>query len=310
MLAPNLLPKAVPHDGSRLLPGFIVRPDRRLVEGQPPLGHTPPRPSRPPERLGGPDACHTRPVVSLPQREGLLALRFFAPSPLYFPMLCSQGQLNQRVRALEPELRLLQGAFAEELLEPSAIYRVMDTTLIPAIVRVRASRKGLFAGQASFGRSASKTEWVYGFKVALVVDPEGVITAFGLAPAASDERPIGDALVACDRHGAYLADKGFTGLEWERRWMEVYGALVAAAPKNNSRRAWSKADRRWASGKRQIIEGVIGQLKDFFGLERHRAKTLGRLLTRLAAKVVAYTCAQRINDSLGRPLRHLADLLI
>jgi hypothetical protein len=236
----------------------------------------------------------------------------FASSHLrpYFPMLCSQGQLNRRVRALEPELRLLQGAFAEELSQSSAVYRVMDTTLIPAIVRVRASRKGLFAGQASFGRSASKTEWVYGFKVALVVDPEGVITAFGLAPAASDERPIGDALVASDRHTAYLADKGFTGVEWERMWMEVYGALVAAAPKNNSRRAWSKADRRWASGKRQIIEGVIGQLKDFFGLERHRAKTLGGLLTRLAAKVVAYTCAQRINDSLGRPLRHLADLLI
>jgi hypothetical protein len=96
----------------------------------------------------------------------------------YFPMLCSQGQLNRRIRALEPQLRLLQRAFAEELSEPSALYRVMDTTLIPAIVRVRASRKGLFAGQASFGRSASKTEWVYGFKVALVVDPEGVITAF------------------------------------------------------------------------------------------------------------------------------------
>jgi hypothetical protein len=25
---------------------------------------------------------------------------------------------------------------------------------------------------------------------------------------------------------------------------------------------------------------------------------------------VAYTCAQQINDSLGRPLGHLADLLI
>ena len=159
----------------------------------------------------------------------------FASSHLrpYFPMLCSQGQLNRRVRALESELRLLQRDFAEELSEPSAVYRVMDTTLIPAMVRVRACRKGHFCGQASFGRSASKTEWVYGFKVALVVDPEGVITAFGLAAAASDERPIGDTLVACDRHGAYLADK-----------------------------------------------------------------------------VVAYTCAQRINDSLGRPLRHLADLLI
>lgn len=45
-------------------------------------------------------------------------------------------------------------------------------------------------------------------------------------------------------------------------------------------------------------------------LERHRAKTLGGLLTRLAAKVAAYTCGQRINGSLGRPLRHLADLLV
>jgi hypothetical protein len=228
----------------------------------------------------------------------------------YFPRLCSQSQLNRRLRALAPELRLLQRALAEELSEPSAVYRVLDTTLIPAIVRVRASRKGLFAGQASFGRSASKTEWVYGFKVALVVDPEGIITAFGLAPAASDERPIGEALLASDRHGAYLADKGFAGIEWERLWMEIYGALVAATPKDNSRRAWSKADRRWASGKRQIIEGVIYQLKDFFSLERHRAKTLGGLLTRVAAKVAAYTCAQRLNGSLGRPLRHLADLLI
>ena len=228
----------------------------------------------------------------------------------YFPTLCSQGQFNRRVRALEPELRALQRSLAEGLCDPLAVYHVMDTTLIPAIVRVRASRKGLFCGQATFGRSASKTEWVYGFKVALVVDPGGVITAFGLAAASSDERPIADALVADDRHEAYLADKGFTGVEWERRWLEEYGALVAATPYDDSRRAWTKADRRWASGKRQIIEGVIGQLKDFFSLERHRAKTLGGLLTRLAAKVAAYTCAQQINDSLGRPLRHLADLLI
>jgi hypothetical protein len=228
----------------------------------------------------------------------------------YFPNLCTQSQFNRRVRALEPELRALQRAFAGEISDPSAVYRVLDTTLVPAVVRVRASRKGLFCGQASFGRSASKTEWVYGFKVALVVDSKGVVSAFGLAPAASDERPIGEALIAEDLHEAYLADKGFTGVEWERHWLERYGALVAATPKDNSRRAWSKADRRWAAGKRQIIEGVICQLKDFLGLERHRAKTLAGLLARLAAKVAAYTCGQRINDSLGRPLRHLADLLV
>jgi Transposase DDE domain len=198
-------------------------------------------------------------------------------------MLCSQGQLNRRIRALEPELRELQRDFAQELACPSAVYRLMDTTLVPAIVRVRASRRGLFCGQATFGRSASKTEWIYGFKVALVVDPDGVITAFGLAPAASEERPIGEALLASDRHGAYLAEKGFAGVEWERLWMEIYGALVAATPKNDSRRAWSKADRRWASGKRQIIEGVICQLKDFFCLEPPR-QDFGRAVEALGGQ--------------------------
>jgi len=44
--------------------------------------------------------------------------------------------------------------------------------------------------------------------------------------------------------------------------------------------------------------------------KRHRAKTLGGLLARLAAKVAAYTCGQLLNAQLGRPLRHFASLLI
>jgi hypothetical protein len=68
-----------------------------------------------------------------------------------------------------------------------------------------------------------------------------------------------------------------------------------------------------AMGRRQAPDdrgGDLPALKDFFSLERHRAKTLAALLARLAAKVAAYTCGQRINDSLGRPLCHLADLLV
>lgn len=64
----------------------------------------------------------------------------------YFPNLVSQSQLNRRIRALEPEMRALQRHLAETLSESSEVYHVLDTTLIPAIVRVRACRKGLFAG--------------------------------------------------------------------------------------------------------------------------------------------------------------------
>ena len=92
--------------------------------------------------------------------------------------------------------------------------------------------------------------------------------------------------------------------------MDLYGALVAATPKTTPRGRGRKAT---VAGRRESgrsIEGVIDQLKDIFALERHRAKTLGGLLARLAAKMAAYTCGQRLNDQLGRPLRHLADLLV
>lgn len=46
------------------------------------------------------------------------------------------------------------------------------------------------------------------------MDLEGIITTFGVALAASDERPIGEFLIAQEGYEAYLADKGFVGMRW------------------------------------------------------------------------------------------------
>ena len=273
---------------------------------------------RPSQRVGRPPALTEAEVLTLailaqwPRFPSERDFHRFAEAYLrpYFPSLVSQGQLNRRMRALEPELQALQRYLVTTLADGSELYRVIDSTLIPAMVRVRACHKGLFAGQAALGRSVSKTEWVYGFKVGLAVSPAGVVTTFGLAPANCDERPIGEFLVFSDGHDAYLADKGFSSVAWERRWLKEHGAPVAATPQESAKRAWPEAGRRWAASKRQLIEGVIWQLKEHFGLERHRAKTLNGLLTRLAAKVAAYTCGQLLNAQLGRPLRHFASLLV
>ena len=53
----------------------------------------------------------------------------------YFPSLPSQSQFNRRVRALEGEMGSLQLYLARLLAEHSAVYHVLDTTLIPAVVR-------------------------------------------------------------------------------------------------------------------------------------------------------------------------------
>lgn len=60
----------------------------------------------------------------------------------------------------------------------------------------------------------------------------------------------------------------------------------------------------------RLLRASTHKLKDQFSLERHRAKTMGGLLSRLAAKIAAYTCGLYLNTRLGQPLRYLADLLV
>src|SRR5215217_3070809 len=120
--------------------------------------------------------------------------------------------------------------------------------------------------------------------VAYVATQFGYLSAKGLAFAYANI--VGSGILAVvaaleDRHELYLADKGFACVGWERHWAYEQGSLVVATPKDNSKRAWSRSDRLWAGP-----------------------------FTRLAAKVAAYTCRQRLNGQLGRPLRHLADLLV
>jgi hypothetical protein len=146
-----------------------------------------PRPGRPP-RLSRPEVPTLALVAQWPRwRSGRDFWRYARARlrPL-FPRLGSQSQFNRRARALEPELRRVQQALAARL--AGGLYRVLDTSLTPALNRVRACRHGLFAGQATFGWCRSKTEWVYGFKAAIVVTPDGVVTSFGRGPA-PDPRP-------------------------------------------------------------------------------------------------------------------------
>ena len=201
-----------------LLVSIYLLVDEWWREKHPP---TPRKPGRPPS-LTASEVLTLAVLAQWPRFRSERDFFRFAHAHLreYFPNLLSHGQLNRRIRALEPELRALQRDLAATLADGSEVYHVLDTTLIPAIVRVRACRKGLSCGQAAFGRSVSKTEWVYGFKVALSVSLEGVVAVFELARANSDERPIGEFLVASDSHDAFLADKGFSSAEWERRWLQ------------------------------------------------------------------------------------------
>src|SRR5215212_11270335 len=102
MLMHQTLSKGWCHARSPLLLGLIVRVGGRLVEARALFGATESRPSGLAYRPRGHHAGHPRPVAPLQKRARFLALRSGTTLRPYFPKLCSQSQLNRRVRSVEP----------------------------------------------------------------------------------------------------------------------------------------------------------------------------------------------------------------
>jgi hypothetical protein len=59
-----------------------------------------------------------------------------------------------------------------------------------------------------------------------------------------------------------------------------------------------------------ICETVKAQLQEKFHLSKHYAKSTWGTKTRIAAKLTALSPAMMVNQFLGRPLLHLADLAV
>jgi hypothetical protein len=67
-------------------------------------------------------------------------------------------------------------------------------------------------------------------------------------------------------------------------------------------------ERSRQGGKRQQVEIALASLKRVFGLGETLATTLAGLVTRIAAKICAYTYAFLVNRLLGRPQGRIKEL--
>jgi Transposase DDE domain len=281
------------------------------------------------ERLPGPDASLS------PSEVITLAIfsrwsRFSSERDFYryatdhlqdaFPTLPDRSQFNRLVRS---QVRLIEEValhLATAMGARSRPYQALDSSAMP-VRDAKRRGEGWLVGQADIGWS-NRLGWYEGFCLLVAVDPTGVITGFGFAPASTKDQPLAETFFAVRHHtdprlpsagaaawGAYVADKGFEGEENHRRWLECYGARVVCPPKRNSREPWPKRLRRWVAGIRQIVESVYDKLFNTFGLHRERPHELSGLRARLAARVALHNFCMWLNQQLGRPRLSFADLL-
>jgi hypothetical protein len=237
-----------------------------------------------------------------------------------FPTLPDRSQFNRLVRlhadTIE-EIALHLGQIVEGDRLP---YQALDASAMPVRDAKRRGH-GWLAGEADIGWSNS-LGWYEGFSLLSAVEPSGVITGFCFGGASTADQPLAETFfelranpnprlisVGSAFSGAYVADKGFEGVENHRRWLDHYGAEVIHPPKRNSKKPWSKRLRRWIAGIRQIIETVYDKLFNTFGLWRERPHEIQGLRARLAARVALHNFCIWLNDQLDRPRLKFADLM-
>jgi hypothetical protein len=237
-----------------------------------------------------------------------------------FPRLPDRSQLNRLMRQHLDALHafFLQGA--QMLHAQDAPFEALDSSAVPTRDAKRRGT-GWLPGIADIGWS-NRIGWYEGCHLLLSVNPQGVITGFGLASASSHDVRMAETFFAVRQRphpqlpsaghagcGVYVADKGFAGHKNRQHWRETYQAEVIAPPQRNSKTPWSKPWRRWLAGIRQIVETVNEKLHHTFRLQRERPHEWSGLQTRLTAKIALHNFCIWFNQQAGRPNLAFADLI-
>lgn len=237
-----------------------------------------------------------------------------------FPRLPDRSQLNRLIRHHIDALTAFFLEGVQGLRAQDGLFEALDSSAVPTRDAKRRGR-GWLPGIADIGWS-NRIGWYEGCHLLLSVNPQGVITGFGLASASSHDVRMAETFFAVRQTphpqlpsvghtgcGVYVTDKGFAGHKNRQHWRETYHAEVIAPPPRNSKTPWSKPWRRWLAGIRQIVETVNEKLHNTFRLQRERPHDWSGLQTRLTAKIALHNFCIWFNQQLGRPNLAFADLI-
>ena len=204
--------------------------------------------------------------------------------PGWFPHLPCQSQYNRRLRRLAPWIAAVQLRVAE--LVASSDLRIADGTLIGVANYPGCVSRSEFAGTAAYGYCASKSQFLWGVRLVLVTDRNGLPVGYTLVAANEKEYEPVRELTTAHQGCTLIADKGL----WGRQYAETLALQnVAILTPDRTRTASNLAREKRLASLRLVIESTISNLKCQMRLERHLAKTPAGLAQRIAQRLLALT---------------------
>jgi hypothetical protein len=228
--------------------------------------------------------------------------------PTLFPCLISQSRFNRRRRTLCPLINQVRHSIMGRLLPLCQEYGLLDTLPVKVVGYKRSKRRSDFTGSAAYGYCAAKDEKYFGFKLVLLVSPEGLPINFAIVPANTADADTPWEVLATMSNLLVLADKGMIGKKQQEE-LKQHRNITLVTPKRKNQPGFNSQANQLLSSVRQMVETIGNQLNAVVNLNRHYAKTVSGFLTRVTSKLAAVTVGFAINVQFGlKPLslRNLA----
>jgi hypothetical protein len=240
-------------------------------------------------------------LLGMPNDRQFLALARWRLGHL-FPRLIDQSGYNRRLRSLAPEigrcinyLAYISPSFGDRL-------RLLDSTPVPCAQSRETVKRSEFAGYAGYGYCRSHSRWFWGFRLYLLCAADGMPIGWELAAANIGERVVAAEIldrVPVAGH-TVIADKNFAGREFEQLMANCGAHFLRPDRKDEPRRYGA------LGAVRQWIESTVWTCKGQLGLERHGARTIDGLATRIALRLLALAAGIWHNHLTGQPGRAFA----
>jgi hypothetical protein len=221
-----------------------------------------------------------------------------------FPLLPNRPGYLKRRQRLSDTIEALIAVFARDSPGFHDDLVLVDSTPVECARSVETTRRSELADAADYGYCASHSRFFWGFRLHGLFGLDGTPRALALTSPKASEREVCLALLArCERAGQLIvvADKGYAGREFERAAADLEATIARPRRKDEPPAGPHLAPIR------QRIESIFQTCKDLLTLERHGARTLNGLRTRINTRFLTLAAAISLNHRLGRPPRALAD---
>ena len=226
----------------------------------------------------------------------------------YFEQVPGQARLWHRIRQALPLIEGFRRYLRDQLGVALEDIRVLDSCPIPVAEPNSRPGRGNGFDLAEGGYCASKKLKYLGFKLGLLMTPQGIPDVYDLFSARPHDVKLLDDLLGDGYDLIALGDKGFIADPKRDTLIQQQNVLLITYRRRNQKHQNSTIEQWALHTYRQLIETVYSQLDGHMHLQHTGAKTDLGLVKRVVGIVTAFTLGIYLNFLLGRHLLAIKEL--